>query len=1018
MRKNAFAVGIFAFFAALFMMAGVVVEAETPTYLLSYATDADLTLTDADHAASDRFALDLNFSGEWSFSGNILRESKQRINGTTVMQLNLREGDSGEEDNVVSLQYDALCDLSGYYTLTFTVYIGTEDDDYAGYYPVKTSMTRGSRSLYSTAYVRANRWQSIVVDVSDCDWADSISISFDCGREKTPRWIRASSPYTGYEDRSSHIERYMTPYFEATNGKLKSAGETASLVPMDGTTRLEGRFAFNEPPTENTQAFLLVTLSGEISGGTLTASFLDASSANDVYTDAAALSLQNGRNVYSFPFTSAENLLAYRLSFRNAVCGGEGIEIESVSVLWTDYELPQSTGLGYISGVTLNSSGELVISGSVAQSALAERLRDELVVYAVPYTTELSNDQSDFSFAAKELLRGRISMNFELTVDRETAAQYVGAYRFFVVLEGKEGGALLAPPRGIDAASLNVGEMSIVGIEGASAVGVFESNSTHVIVDLPFDELILMAISSAEPGAMQNAQRHVTADDTTIYFNEELLESVLAEISFYNSARIEVYLRITDATGSFLENVVALNEKNLSVYSSILKFLLSREEIADKRAVSGIILGEAVAYTEQLYRETDVYAYTLHLAELMRVTYSAAYPYLDPTKFCVVLPVASGGLYNNAVYQMLSVQIERMGDMPWLLLYCFGSEETENGQDFSRALSEAQILLEASQAFGYGESAELTFCYEPDGNFTAETLSRQYEALCSAAEKYRPRTVFISIDYLNDSIKEPFYRLMKHVREEDKNSQIEEFAAEYRTETEEDDEETGRYALWDFQNVYYSNGWVAGGAISGCDVGWSGIFSDYNGVYSRALQTPIYPDYEAGTASGIVLRNFSRAIDLSSVDEVSFVFAIDGDAEVSTVIFTLGNESTRAEYSLSGVEPGVVHRVTCSLADYGARDAVSYIGVMAYSEDSASLEIETVEFGSDALTAQEIEALFRSASASDADKNYTVFYIAGVVGALSLCIFALMIRRDREEEEQRRERRDFAKRKQGGEGVR
>lgn len=992
MKSRVFSGSFLVFLVVISVMLGIGVRADDPAYLISYVEEAESAAIHTDSAASDNLVLDPSFSGNWRFEGDNRRESKQIIDDTPVIQVNLKES-AGM--GYVLMEYNESIDLSGYHIMTFLLNISTVKKD-SGYCKVTVRL---GQTLYSIAYVEINRWQNIVVDISDCDSVDSVSVYVTYEADNIPERIRLVSPFVGYGDRLSHIKRYMTHVYDY-NGKLENSGQTVTIHPSESTTNLVGRFSFDFVPENDVQAFMLVTLSGDISGGTMTASLLNASSENGVYTDTAPLQLQNGRHIYSFPFTSAEDLLYYRLSFRNVVCGTDGIEIESVSVLWTDDTIPQSTGLGYISGVSLNrESGELVVSGNVAQAALSDHIKDELVLYAVPYTAEVL-------WTGVELMRSKISMSFELKLDAATTSRYIGTHMFYVVLEGGDGEkkekSLLSLPKGVDGIANSFGEMSIVGIDGASAVGVFESNASHVIVDMPFDQLLRMVEpaarqNTADKPAMTMAVEYSMPDGTVIYFDEDYLSSMLAEISFYNSAGIEVYLRVTGNTSSFIDSIVSLDERDLAVYSAIMAYLFSRG-----CTISGIVIGDGMAYTEQMFKDVSAYDYTMKLAELMRVTYSTAYPYLDTSKLSVIVPYQDGGMLNGVINQMLSIHIERKGMMPWGVMYCFDFDAKDEEPGFGRVVPKAQALVDTAQSFGIKGASGIMFHYEPEGDSSVERMAQDYDALCSEAEKYNPRAVLICVDHLEDNLKEKFYRVMKYVRQEDKNSQIEDFSAEYITDVEENgDIPLGKYTIWDFSNEYYSHGWVAGGAVSPCSTGWSSIFSDYNGIYSRALQTPVYPDYENGTASGIVLRNFSRAVNLSNVDDVKFFFSIDGTEERSTVIFTVGNELSRAEYYLNDVEPGKVHSVVCSLSGYSGSGSVSYIGIMVYSNDSATLEIETVEFESDTLTASEIAALFTPVSVPGPDRGYTVFYISGIVGVLSICIMSLMIRRDKEEIEQR-----------------
>ena len=178
-----------------------------------------------------------------------------------------------------------------------------------------------------------------------------------------------------------------------------------------------------------------------------------------------------------------------------------------------------------------------------------------------------------------------------------------------------------------------------------------------------------------------------------------------------------------------------------------------------------------------------------------------------------------------------------------------------------------------------------------------------------------------------------------------------------------------------------------------------------------ALQADVYPDYENGMASAIVLRNFSRRTDLTYINEIVFDFSIDGTESASTVIFIVGNELSRAEFTLEEVEPGVIHRISCPVSRYNGRNSVAYVGVMVYSDDSAVLEIQKVKLESDTLTAAEIRALFDAPAEPEEKAGYTAYYLSGMIAVLSVFVTALMIRRDREDSELREEEEQALRKK-------
>lgn len=964
--------------------------------------------------------LDESFAGNWSFSGDVRRAAKQNADALSILQVSLqnREPFSG----YALLQHTASYNLSRYDTLSFRIRLmsselSQNDAQNYGKITVELSGGGGTETYYSVVYVVPDQWQTVTVDISPCRSVNAISIHVAYGA--VPRRIQITSPWSG-SNRLFHAmtERYQTPALEAENGRLRQSSDGYTVFyPEDRIASLSGRLSLDTEPTAGQTGMLCVTLSGASTEGTLSAGFRDLSGA---WTDTVSLPLENGLHLYPFPFTVPEGLVAYRLVFRGAVVESGGIGIESVSFQWSGQNDAALSGLGYVANVSYQQdTGELLVSGNVAQSALSEHIRDELVLYAIPYEYYTAESYPDAVLSAEslggtELMRSRISMNFDLTLSAAITARYIGTHMFYVTLEHADGTGkmLVSLPKGVDGAVNNLGEMSIIGIDGASAVGVFESNSTHAVIDVPFDTLIRRidreemdeeARTAPSIAGQVRISTGNSANPVYLYLDEDLLNTLIAEISFYDSARIEVYLRVTDSALVSPARVIAMDDGDLAVYSAVLTYLLRQSG-----EVSGVIMGRPVSYVPEMFSDISVFQYARSFAKLMRVTYSLAVPYVDPDKFCVVMPYLAPGLWNGAVNQAISLALEQLGNIPWSLLYCFDSDNAGRST-FIQTAKAADNLIENTAVFGIRTAASLMLRYEPveiseEGDLTA--LSSDFELLCEVAEPYTPRAIFIAVNNLRDNRKETFYRLMKYIRPEDKNSKIADFSAFHTPSGEA--EPYGTYTLWDFQNAYYTDGWVSGGTVSACGTGWSGIFSEENGGYSRVLRTPVYAGFESGTASEIILRNFSRRIDLTGVSKVRFRFAVteSGEKETpspATVIFILGNNTSRAEYYLYDVEPGKVQTVLCSLEEY--RDPVSYLGIMVYADDASVLELESVRFESDTLTGDELRLLFYPVAEEEASAGFTPLLLLFVVAVISLCLLALTIRRDREDAPPPKEKR-------------
>jgi len=879
------------------------------------------------------------------------------------------------------------------------------------------------RKAFSEVMIDSNSWQEILVDTSEIDEIESISVSLYCDESVDLNCVWVGSVHFESAARFSTIDfldRYLTREFSCSGGELTQKDDGyVYFFPNGRYSYLEGEFEFDNVGREGTRAFILVTLSGEISGGNITMSCSSAQAGETIYADGDSVQLLNGRWVYPFSFSTVEDMFSYCLSFRNPECGDSGICIESVSVVFTDEISQKASGNdsgsnGYVSEIAFNrENGRLTIQGSVSQSVFAERKKDELVVYAIPFTSELPVGDDFSGLKGTELLRSKVFMNFELVLEAKVTSRYIGTHMFYVTIEGEgHEPILLSPPKGVDSPRQTVRENSIVGIEGASAVGTFESNASHVVVDIPFDRLIIDVIksgagakSSEDKILPSDAVKLSAEDGTVVLLDNSVLREILAEISFYNSANLMVYLRLFDNNLDFLEQVSCLSAQDMEIYSAVLKAVFSEDSELMQNAVTGIILGESFAYFPSDfaegggYTELSVYEYASKLSSLASVTFSTIHSCIDSAGIGIIIPYSNDGEFNLVVNQMFSLQIAKKGGFPWYVMCAFSFAEEDGINGFRSVLSSCSRMVKDSGLFGNdGSALGNLYFYIPDENDTADDISAEYVAFLEEVQEQNPAAVFLSVRGLLDEKKEQMCRQLKSIRKEDKNSKIESF----EPVTMETDKMTGEmYTVWDFSSLYHNDGWVSGGAVAGCGTGRSEVFSSFNEVSTRALRTNVYSVYENTTASAIILRSFNQPVDMTNVDDVVFCFSIAETDETSTVIFVMGNELIRSEYSLSNVEPGVVHTVRCPISEYSGKNRVAYIGVMVYSGENGVLEIESVKLKSDVLSEDDMAALFLPA-ADDTETGHSVgYYIVGLLGVFTVLAAILIIRRDREEDDEK-----------------
>ncbi len=953
---------------------------------------------------------DLSFSGDWKVQNAGVRVIRQEQDGSALLRLSVRT--SFNEERIV-LRYNGMSRLQGNNLLVIPMI--ADGGNETGEYSVTVTLGLLDGTCVAEAVVDAGHWQELVVDVSDIERIETITITVNCG-DVAPGTLRFAPIYFSESRAFRNISRYMTPSFGITGGKLFPTKDGYLIQPTSSTVSMEGMFVPPAPQPEGTHAYLLVTLSGKIDEGSMICGFRRDNS--DQYEDLPPTAIRNGRYVYAFPFTSGD-VSDYRLIFRNPLHDGDGMILESVSVLWTGDAAEAVTGLGYISSVALSENddgtvGRVVISGSVSQKVMSEHSKDEMVLYAVPYTEALHvSETSADNPGSVELMRSKVYMNFELIPDWSLVKQYIGTHMFYVTIEGgAHGYHLLAPPKGIDYVMPETDECSVVGIAGASAVGTFESNASHVVVELPFHRLVMGIAKDSVREADRRGDQTIwitTASGTVVALNNTLLRELAAEVSFYASANIDVYLRMTAGGDSIIDGVSAVDTWGMEVCSAVLSHIFTMDGGAMQEALSGIILGEAWAYTERDLADKSMYYFTRKLAELMRVVYSTVCCHTSKS-VAIILPLRMGGDCNDAVIRMLAAHTGEIGAVPWYIMSEFSTDE--DGEDrFAYAIRESARILESARTYGATDgTVGSMYFFRPDPEDTSEEITLTYNDLCEIAQPYDPRVIFLSADGVSDEKKELLYRGMKNFRSDEKNSIIETIEAEIFTETTTNGSagsgEKAVYTIWDFGNLYYTDGWIAGGTVSGCTTERSEIFSAEEDCSTRALRADVTSDNAYSMASAIVLRNFNThsdlsTTDLSAVDDIIFRFSVGETTEPATIIFIVGNDRIRAEYTLNDVLPGRVHTVRCPLSDYSGTENVSYIGVMVYAADAAVLEIGSVQLTSRTLSAEEMAAMFAPSPVTEEMRSYAWFVIAAIIGVISVFLCAAMIRRDREDAEER-----------------
>jgi len=728
---------------------------------------------------------------------------------------------------------------------------------------------------------------------------------------------------------------------------------------------------------------------------------------------------------------------SYALSF-DGMAANASFRVNSVRI-FTGGSAPLSGNdwLGRLSRIEKNGDA-VYFEGSMTRDAARRFTGENIEFYALPSPLLRSVSEADHAGedaetpALPEPLAGalrigetRVSTRFEATVVPAGLPVSPDACLYFAAVRDGDGNLMpLSSPR--YASSVGKGEapareLASFGLAEASPVGVFESNASRVLVDVPLDELIgssggIPAVY-AVPG--EEEPRSVSLDSS-------LVSELERDVQFYLSAGIEVYLRFEipspvpgltapdsgEGRKGYMPDMDS--PAAMSLWRALAEFFGERFP-----AVGGMVLPGPANDPETAGGGadfTDPASYAEKLAGLCALTYRAAAD-SDPD-LLVVLPLrASGGdgedlLDPRLLTVMTACRIAESGEIPWAVL-------THAGVDSEVP---AAVTVTAAMAAGQTVPAKkpeaLLYLYEP----TQEGIDEGYRGYTSTPARERTdalspmeffakeylsfsdacgpeaRAVFASLSDVAWRGDHDFYDMLKRMAKTNAgvHSGQAQTLPEFRSYSRE--------AVWDFSSSYHSLGWIPGGGALSCVTEPNALFSESRGAPSRVLSVRFQNDGEG--VAGIVMRNLSHSADLGEVAALLFEFSLEaGEGETPgevSMVFVVGTDEKRAEYYADGIRCGNAYSLGCRLSDWEDRDRVDYIGIAVYADFDVSLKLGRVTAGSRTASPEALRAVFLPAPEEERGEEPDESWLLPVLifaAAATFAVFVLLTRKDAEDAE-------------------
>ncbi len=748
----------------------------TASYALSGYTGSETDVFTPENGSGIRR---LDMTAPWDFLGDAMHVKQHMQNGSCTAYAII---DTDECDGETTFTLELADDLSAYRMICFGVGFTSQS---ANPSPIKAELELadyGGNRAVSQVYLQIPEeesagesicWNMLYFDLSAFEGRDDstlLTVTLTYDPASPPNVIRITNPYAAKEDSGgfAYAEQYLTNSLKAETGVF-GMRSGAARPDGHGQVRLSGSFVLAEQPKIGSDAFLEIQLSRVMSGG-LTVGIGYENGELAYISRINLVSDGTESEVFTVPIELSERLQTLELNFDNISCDTY-FKIESIRLHSTDtVEITGNPDLGKVTSLT-HTGNSVVFSGDMNRDAVREYDDSVLCFYAIPGWTSW-----DLSTAV-EIGRMKVSTRFDYTADLSAYPYIADTYRFFVGLVTAEGELLpLSAPVYPDAADIPEQVLSNVGLYDAASVGVFESNVSHVIVDVPLDQLLTdfsaqegeasaslsyTIYSTGADRSEENVQRaeqptgnilreadgsnvlHSRTEKTPV--NHTLLRELDSEINFYISAGIEVYLRITsetaipgltyDENGAEHYSICLESPEARYFYTAIVRFLCRRYT-----GIGGFVTGDAVNVglkTGGGVDDENAAVYARELAELCRITYNAASS--EIADVLIILPFGEYRTDEDNVFRYLDPKtlsvmmvsyLEQMGPVPWVMMYCaddmtdilsvdglYGDALSDDVK-FSDSGSAAQRTKQFLDELSLESSAAIMYYYEPEYEVT------------------------------------------------------------------------------------------------------------------------------------------------------------------------------------------------------------------------------------------------------------------------------------------------------------
>jgi len=526
---------------------------------------------------------------------------------------------------------------------------------------------------------------------------------------------------------------------------------------------------------------------------------------------------------------------------------------------------------------------------------------------------------------------------------------------------------------------------SVIGLTNASAVGVFESNSAHVVIDVD--------VAKLSGGLTPNTTGKLcTYGGNYYYLDSNAISKLDEEIQFYTSAGTEVYFRLlssedlsslsytysaNDQSGGYVFNT--RNKDGLNFISAIVGYLANRYPEVDK-----YICGNAL----NIYpSEADPAVFAQICAENIRLIYNTVA--ITSAAPMVYIPLAQASTDSTDsidaafLYSQITSRLSASG-----AIECGIYWESSDSKD--ELLHQLKNIDSAIYSMGINVMPKMVANWTPDSTVSIDSVLADFTELCTKFTDIGYDALILSVPE-NAKSHDIYGKINTILNIKDSTRYT-----YHGTAYESDETYKASFKLWDFSSSYNSLGWVNGGGCKSV----STQTNNYLGSSSRFLEATISGESGA-SPNGVIICMLDTPLEFNSVDTLSVSMYISSDSDKCEFKLTLGSGDRRSEFLISAATNRLI-TVTCDLTGMPDGTEYDYAAIIAKADSDVKLNISHISANSNSLSDDELMRELAISNSEDhttpSDKNSDVFSI--IIAAtvfMSVIIFAVLTHKKKAE---------------------